>query len=235
MTPSKLKISIIEDNQLLLASVRALILKQRDMELVSLLSEINLENRVMPNVVLLSVCDSSLTTICSVSKKFSSAKLIVMNLGLTDSRLLSFVRSGVRGFVLKSAGPEEIIGTIWKVVEGEFVVPYILALAICQQLQDLQKPDLSFLTTRITFRERQVIECVLQGLTNKEVGERLNIAVHTVKIHVHNILGKLGLERRVELMSLIARHTSETGTKDNIAIRCFTAPTGSSVVNQSSS
>jgi DNA-binding NarL/FixJ family response regulator len=139
-----------------------------------------------------------------VKRNIPAAKIVVMDLAPVQSDLLDFVKAGVSGFVLKDATFDDFLATIRTVIKGGKVLPPLLAGSLFTQIIDhatRTKKHISFASVKMTGREREIVELIAEGLSNKSIAERLNIATDTVKGHVHNILEKLALHTRLEVAS----------------------------------
>ena len=161
--------------------------------------------RVKPQLILL---DSALGDrdcvrfALEVRRTFPTVKVIVMGLLPANEDFVEFIKAGVAGFILKDATIEVFIDTIMSVANGMSVLPPALTGNVFSQVaaQAISRGKRGAkAAVRMTARERQVIELIAEGLSNKEIAERLHIATHTVKSHVHNILEKLTLHTRLEV------------------------------------
>jgi two-component system NarL family response regulator len=161
--------------------------------------------RVKPQLVLL---DSALgdrdsaRLVKEVKEALPEVKVIVMGLLPAQVDFVAFVKAGAAGFILKDATIEVFVATIVTVLDGGSVLPptmtgtlfsHVAAQALSRGRRGVKA------AVRMTARERQVIESIADGLSNKEIADRLHIATHTVKSHVHNILEKLALHTRLEV------------------------------------
>ena len=123
--------------------------------------------------------------------------------------LVDYVMAGVDGFVLKDATFPEFLHTIRQVARGSRVMPALLTSSLLYQIADhvtRTGKGNPFKSVKMTSREREVVELIAEGLSNKQIAAHLNLAVDTVKSHVHNILEKLSLHTRLEIASY--RHLS---------------------------
>src|SRR6185436_14496397 len=118
-----------------------------------------------------------------------------------QSDIIGLVRLGVSGFVLKDASIGELVSAIRSVAAGEKVLPTVLIASLFGQIVDdtHRKCATSLADVKMTNREREIVDLIAAGLSNKEIAKRLCIATDTVKSHVHNILEKLSLRSRVEI------------------------------------
>jgi DNA-binding NarL/FixJ family response regulator len=126
-----------------------------------------------------------------------------MDLIPLQADVYEFVQAGVSGFLLKDANTAEFFSTIRAVFNGEQVLPPNLTGSLFSQIIEYAiheaKPAVIVESVSMTARERQVIGFVADGLTNKEVAQKMHISTFTVKSHLHNILEKLSLHSRVQV------------------------------------
>lgn len=161
--------------------------------------------RVKPQLILLDSAlgdkDSS-RFVQEVMQTVPGIKVIVMGLLPAHEDFVDFIKAGVSGFILKDATIEVFIQTILSVAEGVSVLPSLLTSTlfshVAEQAVSRGKRG-ARAVVRMTARERQVIEAIANGSSNKEIATRLHVATHTVKSHVHNILEKLALHTRLEV------------------------------------
>lgn len=167
--------------------------------------------RLSADVILLDLVlrsQTSLQLVESIKARDPEARIVVMDLAPVQPALVEYVRAGVCGFVLKDATFLEFLHTIRDVARGTKVLPPMLTSSLLSQIAEhatLRGKGDPFKSVRMTNREREVVELIAEGLGNKQIAERLHLAVDTVKSHVHNILEKLALHTRLEIARY--RHT----------------------------
>jgi len=161
--------------------------------------------RVKPQLALL---DSALGDregprfVREMRQNFPDMKLIVMGLLPAEAEFVEFIKAGVAGFILKDATIDVFVATIMAVADGEYVLPTSLTSTLFSHVAAQARARGrrgAKAAVRMTVRERQVIGAIADGLSNKEIADRLHVATHTVKSHVHNILEKLALHTRLEV------------------------------------
>jgi len=225
----KIRILLIEDNRLLREGLAAMLKKQQDMSVVETVGNgeniLAIMKKHKPEVLLLDLglrSRSSLSLVKSVKKNSSSPKIIVMDLIPLQADVLEFVQAGVSGFILKDATVNDFLKTIRSVVKGLQVLPPNLTGSLFSQivenaLNGLQPSEIID-SVRMTKREKQVIELISEGYTNKEIAQELHLSTYTVKSHVHNILEKLALSTRVQIAKYLHDSKKIDSAKTSISL-----------------
>jgi DNA-binding NarL/FixJ family response regulator len=223
----RIRLVVIEDNRLLREGLTVLLREQPDITVVASLSNgeaLIRARRLKPDVILLDIIlrsGTSLRLVQSIKSVHPEAKIIVIDLAPIQPTLVDYVKAGVVGFVLKDATFKEFLGTIRDVARGRKVLPPILTSSLFTEIvahaTETRKGN-PFKLIRMTGREREVIELIAEGLSNKQIAVRLNLAVDTIKSHVHNILEKLQLHTRLEIASYRHSRGSHSSTPhDDVA------------------
>ncbi|HXZ42717.1 MAG TPA: response regulator transcription factor [Terriglobales bacterium] len=158
---------------------------------------------IVPHVVLLdsdSFCSHGIQIIDAVHKEIPKARLVMLNMQDDTETFLRTVRAGIAGYVLREASAAEVVAAIGSVTQGEAVCPAKLCLVLFDYMarQGAQIPGLlGKVEFGLTRREQQLVLMISRGLTNKEIAGELNLSDQTVKHHVHQILGKVGVPDRM--------------------------------------
>lgn len=202
-------IVLIDDNRLLREGMAAMIHTQPGFRVLVASADVDeaLEKvrEARPDVVLLDfgLADhDSLSLTVSVHAEVPSARVIVMGLMPVQEDVADYVRAGASGFIMKDASFEEFFETIRAVAAGAEVLPTALTTSLFTQIAlnaPVENTAKVLESVKLTSREHEVIDLLGEGMSNKEIAVRLNIAVHTVKSHVHNVLEKLALHSRLEV------------------------------------
>jgi two-component system NarL family response regulator len=218
----KIRIIVIEDNRFLRDGIAEMIDGQSDLQVVAALEDnVKIDPVIIekkPDIILIDLglqSKNSLELVKSMKKNFPDVKFIIMDLFPVQEDIFEFVKAGASGFILKNVRVNEFLKTIRSVFKGEKILPPNLMGSLFSQIvhEAINGPKESILirSVRMTKRERQVIELVSDGLTNKEIGQKLHLSPYTVKSHVHNILEKLAMHNRIEIAAYA--HTDK-GFKD---------------------
>jgi RNA polymerase sigma factor (sigma-70 family) len=219
----KIRLLLIEDNRLLRNGILAILKPQKDIVIIAASGDgkdtLLKIKQLKPNVVLLDLglrSQNSLRVVEIVKKDFSEAKIIIMDLAPVQADILQYVKAGANGFILKDASLNDFLITIRTVSEGATVLPPLLVDSLFSQIVDhAVREGKSKLNeaVKMTKREREVIELLGEGMSNKEIGQKIRISTYTVKSHIHNIMEKLALHTRLE----IANYSYSSDTLKTIA------------------
>jgi two-component system nitrate/nitrite response regulator NarL len=136
--------------------------------------------------------------------------VVILTMSTAEEDLATALRSGVRGYLLKDMEPDEVIESIGRAACGELVVAPSMAIKLAQMWQNEQKGSFKRdLVDTLTEREREVLEHVARGKSNKVIAQALDISHNTVKLHVRHIMAKLDLNSRVEAAVFAFEHRSD--------------------------
>lgn len=196
----KLRITFVESDPLRLVGLRALLESESDLELISAsLSEIAIQANI--DMVLIGDCvgQNLFDTISKVKLMRPNLPIIVIGPNRDDETSLNAIVSGAKGYVFDGGPPSEFAQAIRVVSQGSVwasrrVLSMFIELAITQS-----KRMLPGVNGVITAREKQVLQMLVSGLSNKEIGAPLGIVERTVKAHISTMMRKVGVHNRIEL------------------------------------
>jgi two-component system nitrate/nitrite response regulator NarL len=224
----KTLVLVIEDNRLVRDGLATLLDAQPDFKVVAAAEDANVGllqlRETKPHVVLVDATlgnHDSRSVVESVRKTAPEARVIVMDLLPAQEDVIAFIKAGANGFIVKDATVDDVVSTIRSVAEGADVVPHALTGRLLSHIVDrvahrhapvLDTPGMME-GVRMTRRERDVIDLVTEGLDNKEIARRLNLAPHTVQNYVRHILEKLALHSRLQLAAFAHNAKGPTSTR----------------------
>lgn len=134
-----------------------------------------------------------------------SVPVVMLTVSEAESDLLEAVAAGALGYLVKSTSAEELRHHLWRAAKGEPVFSSSLAALVLTEFRRLHKAQAPA-GVALSPREREVLQLVARGHTYREIGEQLYISAKTVENHVRNILQKLQLNRRQELIRFALEH-----------------------------
>jgi DNA-binding NarL/FixJ family response regulator len=217
-TDGAITVAVIEDNRVVREALSELL--NRCPELRAAAQAPNSHESVLselgPDVILLDPGlenGESLRIARGVRKDFPEVRIVLMDLSpaqedLPEEDLQEFVSAGVSGFIMRDAPVAVVLETIRSVASGLTVLPDQLTAALFSRSTGepgAQGSSHGHEDLRTTPREREVMDLVAQGLSNRAIGKHLHISVHTVKSHLRNIMDKLTLTSRLQIAAYVLK------------------------------
>lgn len=215
---TRLRIAIVDDSMLVREALRLVLSGFDDLQVISAEPAVSAELLAEPaDILLLDVGlgdRDSLSVAADVHRAAPQMRIILMDLLPIHEDIREYVGVGVTAFVLKDASTEEFVRTIRLVATGALVLPQELSESLFSQIvrgADDSGRAAASAEARLTQRELEVIAIIGEGLSNKEIAYRLNIATQTVKSHVRNVMDKLALHTRLQIAAYTHRARARAG------------------------
>ena len=140
---------------------------------------------------------SGIETLKAMREQEITSRIVVFTVSDSHDDVISALRAGADGYLLKDSEPEELLPAIKQVAKGQQIFSPKLSQIMANALRN-KTNDTSNKQAELTSRELEIVKLIAQGKTNKEIARELNITEATVKVHVKNLLKKLSLKSRVE-------------------------------------
>jgi len=164
---------------------------------------------LMPDVILMDISMpvmDGLEATRRIKAELPYVKIVILTVLDEEQKLFEAVKSGAQGYLLKKIDPQALYGTLRGVVRGEAPVSRVMAARLLEEFtRQARQTDPVAPAPELTVREREVLEQVTLGRSNKEIAAALAISENTVKNHLKNILEKLHLENRVQAATFALR------------------------------
>ncbi|MEW8032670.1 MAG: two-component system response regulator NarL [Candidatus Thiodiazotropha endolucinida] len=141
---------------------------------------------------------NGLETLKVIREQEIDSKVLMLTVSDNEEDVLTALRLGADGYLLKDMEPEDILKSIRKAVEGSLVISDHLTQLLAKALREDDKLKVKDPITSLTAREKEILQCIAQGQSNKQIANVLNISEGTVKVHVKHLLKKLNLHSRTE-------------------------------------
>ena len=136
--------------------------------------------------------------------------ILILTVSEAEEDLARALRSGAKGYLLKSMEPDEVVEAVLRAARGETVVAPAMTAKLVRLLDPKGQSSTSLLDT-LTKREREILSHLAKGESNKAIARQLDISYDTVKLHVRHILAKLNLSSRVEAAVFAVEHKLSEG------------------------
>ncbi len=202
----KARIMLVDDHALCRSGLTELLEHQGDMRVVAATGDptqaLALLTEHRPELLVLDLrlgSTEGLALLRQLRAQGCDTPVVILTMSDSEDDLSAALRAGVRGYLLKDMDPEEVIAALGRAARGEMVVASAMTLKLAQLLQSGPKASVkSELVASLTEREREVLDHVARGQSNKVIAQALDISHNTVKLHVRHIMDKLNLRSRVE-------------------------------------
>ena len=207
----KIRILIADDHPLIRQGLDVVLSAQPDMELVAAATNgdeaIRLAEETKPDVIIMDLMMpiiGGLTAIKEINQIYPKARILVLTSFPDDENVFTAIKEGAMGFVLKDSSPDQLLEAIRTVHRGESALHPTIARKLIQELKTV--PESSPVPEPLTPRELEVLQCLAQGLSNREIAAQLVVSFRTVTTHVRNILDKLHLANRTQAALYAHQH-----------------------------
>jgi two-component system, NarL family, response regulator DevR len=213
----QIRVFLLDDHEVVRRGVRDLLEAEPDItvagEAATAAAALDLIPALRPDVAVLDVRlpDGDGVTVC---REIRSAMPEVACLMLTsfsdDEALFDAIMAGAAGYVLKQIRGTDLVGAVRTVASGQSMLDSHAADRVMARLRDLSRhPDP---LAGLTGRERQLVELIGEGLTNRQIGKRMRLAEKTVKNYVSGLFAKLGMQRRAQVAAYAVRLHEHPGS-----------------------
>ena len=207
-----IRIIIADDHGILRAGLKSLLGADPNLEVVGEanngLDTLRLVKELKPNIALMDIGmpgNEGLDATRQLIRDFPETRVIILTMHEDGALLQETLRAGASGYIIKRAVEAELIDAIYAVNRGIiYIHPSLMPLLVARPVKgDVAKfsdPD------TLTEREKEILTLIVQGYTNREMGDMLNISIRTVETHRSNIMEKLNLHSRVDLVRYAKEH-----------------------------
>jgi NarL family two-component system response regulator LiaR len=190
-----IRVLIADDHAVVRQGLRTFLELQDEIEVVGEAADgieaLDLVQRTEPDVALLDLVMprlGGLEAIRRIREVAPATRVLVLTSFADDDTVLPAVRAGAAGYLLKDVEPAELVRAIHTVADGEALLHPAVAARLMEEFSEVERPAAE---EALTAREREVLELIARGSSNKEIAQKLVIAENTVKVHLRNILDKL--------------------------------------------
>jgi len=208
----KLRIILVEDESLFRRGLSELLTHGYDFDVIGTVGTIEELHALMPERPDLLIMDlrmkpmDGLTMLNQLRAEGYTTRAVMLTMSDSEVDLSNAIRAGIRGYLLKDMAPEEVVEAIHRVAAGELVVAPTMTMKLIEILRgDEPVHETKSALDLLTKREREIIQLLSRGESNKSIALSLDISYDTVKQHVRHILNKLNLSSRVKAAVLFAK------------------------------
>lgn len=213
MTTKPIRILLADDHVVMRSGLRVLLERQPGLQVVAEAADgreaMTMAEAHLPDVAVMDVAMPNLNGIEAtrqITAKFPQIAVVILSMHSDESYVLRALKSGARGYLLKDAPEMDLISAIRAVHDGKaYFSPVISKMLVEDYMRQLQQRGAEDSYELLTAREREVLQLLAEGKSNKDVAAQLNLSPYTVETHRSNILQKLNLHGTPELILYAVR------------------------------
>ncbi len=205
-----IKVGIIEDNAALRSSLSRLINSQPNMSCVLAIGTLmHIVSELVNNVPDILVLDiglpdmSGIEGVKLIKMSFPEIQVLMFTVFEDDDKIFDAIRFGASGYLLKKAPPGEIILAIEDLIKGGAPMSPSIARKVIQSFQ--QVPVAETQGYCLTAREKEVLYCLVEGLSHKKIAEKYFVSISTIRTHISNIYEKLHVNSKAQAVARVLR------------------------------
>jgi len=209
---ASIRVMVVDDHEVVRTGLKAILEPEEDLEVVgeaaSASEAIQKVPRLDPHVILMDVRMEEMSGIeaCRLIKSdYPQVNVLMLTSFGEEEAVMSSIMAGASGYLLKNRGRADLLIAIRAVAGGQKLLDPSVTGKVMEELARLTAKEGERAVEKLSDREKEVLMLVAQGLTNKEIADRLVISEYTARNHVSSILGKLGLSRRSEVAARYGR------------------------------
>ncbi|MDH3704689.1 MAG: response regulator transcription factor [Acidimicrobiia bacterium] len=207
--PVRTRVVVADDHPIWLSGLRADLGDEFDVvgEAADAAQAIELIDELEPDLALVDLNMPKGGGLAVAQRRGETTNVVILTVSEAERDVLDAVAAGALGYLTKSTAPDELRDSLRRAARGEPVFSASLAALVLTEFRRLKQTDQP--ASALTEREREVLQYVARGLTYREIGEELFISPKTVENHTRNILDKLHLSKKQELMRYALEHGIE--------------------------
>ena len=211
MADAPITVFLLDDHEIVRRGLRDLLEAEGDIEVVGEASTqdeaVNRVHALDPDVAVLDVRlqeGNGVEACRDIRSRHPRTACLILTSFADDEALFQAIMAGAAGYVLKQVRSNDLVDAVRRVAAGQSLLDPAVTARVLERLR--KGPDEDERLARLTDQEREVLNLLSEGLTNRQIGERLHLAEKTIKNYVTVVLSKLGMSRRTEAAVYAARH-----------------------------
>jgi two-component system response regulator DevR len=215
-----LRLMLVDDHEVVRSGLRAMLEATGEVRVVaeagSVKDAIAEADRTRPDVIIMDVRlvdGSGITATREIRARRPETRVLMLTSFADDEALFASIMAGASGYILKQVHGGDLVRAIRSVGKGLSLLDPAVTASVLDRLRKGKHLLKDERLARLSAQEERILTLVAEGLTNREIGDRLKLAEKTVKNYVSTILSKLEVTRRAEAAAYLARHTGTPGSQ----------------------
>ena len=215
----KIKVLLVDDHQIVRDGIKSILTDEQDILLAGSVCnakealtfiETNLPDVVIADLSMPNISGIELTEI--ITAKFASVKVLILSMFNNEEYIVNAIRAGAKGYLPKQDSTTEILLEAIRTIHNgdDFFSPSISKIVMKSFVNNLKGSKTNKMAEKIqlTSREKEILKLYVEGYTNTEISDKLNLSIHTVKTHKNNIMQKYNFKSTVEMIKYAIKNRS---------------------------
>lgn len=203
-----ISVMLVDDHSIVRQGIKSVIAKSKDINVIAEANDgreaVQMANEICPDIVIMDISLPLLNGLDAsqqIIKQNKRIKILILSMHENRVFIEKALNSGVKGYILKDSAADEIVQAIREVHSGRFFLSSKISSFVIQDYisQKKRTPKLKS-TTTLTSREREVLQLIAEGQSNKEIAQKLKLSLKTVLVHRNNIMQKLDMHNQAQLI-----------------------------------
>ncbi len=208
----KIRVLVADDHTIVRKGLCSLLEGKPDIEVVGEAEDgreaVEKVEALLPDVVLMDITMprlNGLEATRQIKRLFPQVKIVALTMYTNEEYIQQFLQAGASGYVVKQAAPAELISAIQAVYRGDSFLSPKISKAIIDEYLKRAEPAASSEQAKLTDREREVLQLIAEGYSNRDIAQKLQISIKTAGVHRTNLMEKLGFHNVTDLVKYALR------------------------------
>jgi DNA-binding NarL/FixJ family response regulator len=208
----KIRVLVADDHTMVRKGLCSLLEAKPDIEVVGEAEDgreaVEKVEALLPDVVLMDITMprlNGLEATRQIKRLFPKVKIVALTMYTNEEYIQQFLQAGASGYVVKQAAPAELISAIQAVYRGDSFLSPLISKTVIDEYLKSTKPAASPEQAKLTDREREVLQLIAEGCSNREIAQKLQISIKTAGVHRTNLMEKIGIHNVTDLVKYALR------------------------------
>jgi DNA-binding NarL/FixJ family response regulator len=208
----KIRVLVVDDHTMVRKGLCSLLEAKPDIEVVGEAEDgreaIEKVEALLPDVVLMDITMprlNGLEATRQIKRLFPKVKIVALTMYTNEEYIQQFLQAGASGYVVKQAAPAELMSAIQAVYRGDSFLSPLISKTVIDEYLKRTEPAASSEQAKLTDREREVLQLIAEGCSNREIAQKLQISIKTAGVHRTNLMEKIGIHNVTDLVKYALR------------------------------
>jgi two-component system response regulator NreC len=208
----KIRVLVADDHTMVRKGLCSLLEAKPDIEVVGEAEDgreaVEKVEALLPDVVLMDITMprlNGLEATRQIKRLFPKVKIVALTMYTNEEYIQQFLQAGASGYVVKQAAPAELISAIQAVYRGDSFLSPLISRTVIDEYLKRTEPAASSEQAKLTDREREVLQLIAEGCSNRDIAQKLQISIKTAGVHRTNLMEKIGIHNVTDLVKYALR------------------------------